>query len=413
MNLRTPPNIVLVHGHDIGRYLGPYGHRVETPVLDRLAAEGLRFDQYFCPAPQCSPSRASMITGRYPHNSGMMGLAHLDWHLNDPADALPYRLKGLGYDSYLFGEQHEASSGEILGYDHAFGTKWPQLAREVAPEFARHLESMDSGKPFFASIGFFEAHRPFDHPGYADDAPDEVAVLPYLPDTPAIRQDIAALNGRIKAVDEGVGVVLEALEKHGRHENTLLIFTTDHGLAFPRAKGTLYDAGLEVAFLVHWPGVIASGEPRQELLCNVDLVPTLLELLGADPVPGLDGRSFLPLLEGRAFEPRDHFMCEMTWHDRFAPVRGIRTKRWKYIRHYRPEPAMYMPADVQESPSGQEVLAHGSDPRPEEELYDLEADPLERTNLIDQASQATVAADLRHRVGRWMQETNDPLLKEL
>lgn len=404
------PNIVLIHGHDIGRYIGSYGHRVSTPALDALAREGLRFDNYFCPAPQCSPSRASMITGRYPHNSGMMGLAHMDWELNDPTDALPHRLKALGYHSCLFGEQHEASSGEILGYDRSLGTKWPQLAREVAPAFAAELPRLAAEAPFFASVGFFEAHRPFDHPGYEDDNANEVEVLPYLPDTAAVRQDIAALNGRIKAADQAVGAVVEALRSNNLQGDTLVIFTTDHGLAFPRAKGTLYDAGLEIAFIVHWPGVIVPGEPRQELLCNIDLVPTLLELVGAEPVPDLDGRSFLPLLEDKGFEGREHFMCEMTWHDRYAPVRGVRTTRWKYIQHFSEEAAMYMPADVLESPSGEEVAARGPQ-RASEELYDLESDPLEQANLVGDERHITTLDELRERVSAWMHATDDPLLK--
>jgi N-sulfoglucosamine sulfohydrolase len=412
------PNIVLIHGHDIGRYLGAYGRRVETPHLEALAETGVRFTSYFCPAPQCSPSRASMMTGRYPHNNGMMGLAHLDWALHDPKEALPHRLKALGYETYLFGEQHEASSGEILGYDRSFGTKWPQLAREVAPAFANYLENL--GQPFFASVGFFEAHRPFDHPGpvperrsslrvYKDDKPEEVEVLPYLPDTAEVRKDIAALNGRVKAADEGVGMVIRALEDRGLRENTVVIFTTDHGVAFPRAKGTLYDAGLEVAFIASWPGHFASGEDKDELLCNIDLAATLLELLGANIPETLDGRSFLSLLKGEAGEVRDHFFCEMTWHDRYNPVRGVRTNRWKYIRHYSAEPEVYLPADVKESPSGREVLQRGTGALAREELYDLASDPLELDNLIDDETYADVADALSRRVSRWMEETSDPL----
>ena len=411
--LSQKPNIVLVHGHDIGRYLGCYGYRIQTPNIDTLAADGVRFDTYFCPAPQCSPSRASMITGRYPHNNGMMGLAHLDWHLNDPSEALPHQLKRLGYETYLFGEQHEASSGEILGYDKCYGTKWPQLARDVAPTFADFLGSISGDKPFFASVGFFEAHRPFDHPGYEDDSPDEVEVLPYLPDTPKVRQDIASLQGRIKAVDDGVGTILTALEKNGLEGNTLLIFTTDHGIAFPRAKGTLYDTGLEVAFIIRWPNEITPSEPRKELVCNVDLVPTLLEAVGADPANDLDGQSFLPLLKDEPYQPREHFMCEMTWHDRYVPMRGMRTGRWKYIKHFHEESSLYLPADVDESASGQAFRSSSkTGSRSVEELYDLNADPYEFNNLIDDRTYSQVADELRQRVDQWMQETSDPLLRE-
>ena len=408
--IASKPNIVLIHGHDVGRYLGAYGRRVSTPRLDALSAEGVRFTRAFCPAPQCSPSRASMMTGRYPHRNGMMGLAHLDWELNDPREALPHRLKEAGYATYLFGEQHEASRGEILGYDHCFGTEWPQLARVVAPAFADYLDKID--EPFFASVGFFEAHRPFDHPGYDDDDPATVEIFPYLPDTPEVRRDIAALNGRVKALDEGVGVVLDALERHNLRDKTLVVFTTDHGLAFPRAKGTLYDAGLEVALFMAWPGVIPAGQVRHELLCNVDLAPTLLSLAGVEPAQDLDGRSFLELLTGDAGPVRDHFMCEMTWHDRYAPVRGIRTERWKYIRHYADAADLYLSADVEQSPSGRAYRERVPLTRTSEELYDLARDPNEIDNLVREAEHADILDELRRRLDDWMRATNDPLLSE-
>ena len=407
------PNIVLIHGHDMGRYLGSYGYPVHTPHLDRLMHEGVRFDNYFCPAPQCSPSRASMITGLYPNNSGMMGLAHLDWHLNDAHDALPHQLKAQGYQTLLVGEQHEASDGEILGYETCVGTKWPQLARIVAPAFAEQLSNLKHDRPFFASIGFFEAHRPFDHPGYQDDPPDDIPVLPYLPDTEEVRQDLGRLHGRVRAVDEGVGIILDALSAAGQEQNTLVIFTTDHGLAFPRAKGTLYDSGLEVAFIVRWPDVVKPGEARQELLCNIDLVPTLLDILNIEPRKELDGESFLPLLHGQEQAVRDHFVCQMTWHDRYIPMRGIRTTEWKYIRHFNNEPNLYLPADVEESISGQVFRSHEQgDHRPAEELYDLKADPHELNNLaLDDALEDTKKA-LWQRVEAWMLKTHDPLLNE-
>ena len=408
MTVADRPNIVLVHGHDIGRHIGAYGRQVDTPALDQLSRSGLRFDRFFCPAPQCSPSRASLTTGRYPHRTGMLGLAHMGWNLNDPTGALPHRLRALGYETYLFGEQHEASTGEVLGYDHSVGTRWPQLARVVAPEFAAQAGSMP--RPFFASVGFFEAHRPFDHAGYTDDDPNAVEVPPYLPDTAEVRADIAALNGRIRAVDEGVGVVVEALTKQGLREDTLLVFTTDHGLALPRAKGTLYDAGLEVAFIASWPGVVPRGTVSDKLLCNIDVAPTLLELAGGTPSAEIDGRSFAGLLGGGSAGVRDEFMCEMTYHDRYAPMRGIRTESWKYIRRFSEEPTMYLPADVADSPSGRAALLVRATAPALEELYDLTVDPQELDNLIDRPAHTERAAELRVRVDSWMEETDDPLL---
>jgi N-sulfoglucosamine sulfohydrolase len=407
---RSRPNIVLIHGHDLGRYLGTYGRPVATPHLDRLASEGLRFDRYFCPAPQCSPSRASMMTGLYPSNNGMLGLAHLGWSLHRPELALPKQLTENGYRTLLFGEQHEAEESAQLGYQASRATAWPQLASVVARAFADDLPGLPRDRPFFASIGFFEAHRPFDHPGYEDDLPDDIPVPPYLPDDQAVRADLGALHGRVRALDEGVGTVLRALHDAGLAQDTLVIFTTDHGLALPRAKGTLYDSGLEAAFVARWPGSIRPGESRRELLCNVDLAPTLLEVAGIDPADGLDGVSFLPLLRGEAARVRDHFFCQMTWHDRYAPMRGIRTERWKYIRHFGPRSRLYLPGDVEESPSGREFRRREpARSLPEEELYDMREDPHELVDLGDDQRFAGITAELRERLESWTRESGDPL----
>ncbi len=408
--MTTKPNILLVHGHDMGRAFSPYGYKVVTPNVERLASEGALLENLFCPAPQCSPSRASLMTGQYPHVNGMLGLAHLGWQLKEPERALPHRLKRLGYETYLFGLQHEAKSAEVLGYDRAVATEAPNITGKVVPLLLEFLTSRDSAQPFFASVGFFEAHRPFNlaEGAYTPDNPEEVAVPFHLPDMPEVRRDVAAFNGMIQAVDEALGQILDALDRAGL-KNTLLIFTTDHGVPFPRAKGTLYDAGLETACVIRWTDEIRASLRCAELLCNIDLLPTLLEAAGGEADTTLAGRSFLPLLRGETQEVRDHFMCELTWHDRYAPVRGIRTKKWKYIRHFEAEPQVYLPDDVAESPSADALLGERSYlPNAAEELYDLESDPYEQSNLAEH--QLETARGLQERLEGWMQETNDPLL---
>ena len=410
--MTTKPNILLVHGHDMGRSFSPYGYKVDTPNVERLAAEGVILESLFCPAPQCSPSRASLMTGQYPHVNGMMGLAHLGWQLKEPERALPHRLKRLGYETYLFGLQHEASQVEVLGYDHVIATETPNVTGRVTPPLLEFLASRDSAQPFFASVGFFEAHRPFDlaEGGYTPNDPDEVAVPFYLPDTKEVRRDVAAFNSMIRAADDALGQILDALDRASL-EDTLLIFTTDHGVPFPRAKGTLYDAGLEIAGVVRWIGEVHASLRCDELLCNLDLLPTLLEAAGGEVDTALAGQSFLPLLRGEAQGVRDDFMCEMTWHDRYAPVRGIRTKKWKYIKHFEMEPQVYLPDDVAASPSANALLGGRPYlPSAAEELYDLESDPYEQSNLAK--SQVETAQSFRERLERWMQETNDPLLKD-
>lgn len=409
------PNIVIVHTHDTGRYLGCYGTQVATPNIDRLASEGVRFDRYFAPAPQCSPSRASMNTGLYPHRNGMMGLAHLGWGYRPGVATLPQLLARAGYDTYLFGTQHEASDPETLGYHHVFVSKMPQRAEMVAPAFAEFVRVRGKdrdARPFFASVGFWETHRPFSGGAYEPDPVDEIQVPPYLPDAPGVRSDLAQLHGMVKAADRGVGTIVAALDEAGLSEQTLLIYTTDHGIAFPRAKGTLYDSGLGIALVMRWPGHLPAGQVRPELLSNVDLFPTLLEAVGVPSEKGLDGRSFWSLARGCSGKGNDQVFGELTWHDRYYPMRAIRTDRWKYIRHFHKLPPVYLPVDIYVSSSGQQTRAQYALQSPvEEELYDLQADPLEQENLTGIPRYGEIARELRTRLLAWMEQTEDPLLQ--
>lgn len=403
---------MLVHGHDLGRTMGPYGRGAHTPAIDAFARTAITFDRAFAPAPQCSPSRASLMTGKYPNGSGMMGLAHLDWRLNDPREALPHLLRELGYQTLLVGEQHEASSGELLGYERCLGTRWPQVASRVAPEFVAALDTLDPDRPFFASVGFFEAHRPFDQPGYVEPAPSLVSVPPYLPDTPEVRADLAAFHGRVRGFDEGVGAVLDALEERGLVGETIVVVTTDHGVAFPRAKGTLYDAGLETGLLIRWPGLTTPGARSEALVANIDLFATLLHAAGGTPSESVDGIDLRPLLEGRVASVRDHFFAQLHWHDAYVPMRAIRTETHKLILDFSGRDSLYLPQDVERSASGRALRAVESQPPAQVALHDLREDPEERSNVWADPDRASVGRELRGRLEQWMQESRDPLVVE-
>lgn len=412
------PNVLLLHAHDLGRYLGCYGADAETPAVDALAEGGVRFDEYVCTAPQCSPSRGSMVTGEYPHNNGLLGLEHLGWELDDDAETLPDLLGRAGYSTHLFGVQHEAADPDRLGYDESWTED--ERAREVTGAVEGFLDDPPGG-PFFASVGFFEPHRlgrtngfRFDDPRYDAPDPDAVDPPPYLPDERAVKEELAAFRGMVRAVDDAVDRVLDAVAAAGLREETLVLFTTDHGPAFPRAKGTLYEAGVGTALVASHPA-LPSGAVRDDLLSNVDLLPTLLDLVGGE-VPGdVDGRSFAPLLRGgdaaERYEERDRAFLEMTFHDKYNPMRGVRTPRYKYVRNVGDLPLVYLPMDVLHSPSGRALYErYYTEGRPEEELYDLEADPLEEENLIDDPDHADVAERLRTAVDEWMARSDDPLL---
>ncbi len=406
------PNIVMLICHDLGRHVGHLGAPVDTPEIDGLARDGVTFSNYFCTAAQCSPSRGSIMTGRYPHNNGLIGLAHIGWEIGAQEVTLPMYLNAAGYSTHLLGHQHEHTEPARLGYRHIDQSS--QQAAGVAEMVTAFLQDRvrePDRQPFFVSAGITEPHRPYRCEGYPRDDEQSIEVLPYLPDRPGIREDMAGLHGLIWVVDECVGRIRNALDETGLAKDTLFIFTTDHGIAMPRAKGTCYDPGLGTVLTMHWPGHFEGGQRYEELLTNCDLLPTILDLVAMPTPDGLDGRSFLPLLEGEQYQARDDIYAEMTWHDKYNPMRAIRTNRYKYIRNFGQRPLVYLPKDVWDGPAGEEMRdEYYASSRPEEELYDLDADPWEQDNIIDDPGQAEIAEQLRQRVADWMMQTNDPLL---
>lgn len=407
----TRPNILMIVCHDLGQHVGCYGAGLATPHLDALAGDGVAFTHYCCSAAQCSPSRGSIMTGRYPHQNGLIGLAHLGWELGGGEVTLPMYLGAAGYETHLIGQQHEHREAHRLGYQHL---QHSGPARDCTDKLIAFLEAhaaRPADRPFFINSGWLEPHRPYFRDDVVREDPAGVTPLYWLPDTPGLREDIAGLNALVYRVDESVGRLREALQRTGLAASTLLIFTTDHGTAMPRAKGTCYDPGLKTTLFMHWPGHIEGGVFRDELLSNCDLCPTLLDLVGMPPPATLDGRSFLPLLSGDAYTPREEIFCEMTWHDQYNPMRGVRTSRYKYIRNFGDRPLVFIPLDIWQECRDEEIKREFYRcRRPAEELYDLQTDPLEQHNLIDDPAHAAVAADLRGRVTDWMVATNDFLL---
>ncbi|HEY8448506.1 MAG TPA: sulfatase [Thermomicrobiales bacterium] len=407
------PHVVLITCHDLGRFLGCYGvATVSTPHLDALAADGVRLEQAFCVAPQCSPSRSALATGRYPHANGVMGLAHdaFGWDLHPRERHIAQILGEHGYETHLFGLQHVSTRTERLGFHQVH-------RRALSPEVAEDVEAVLSGarpeQPFYLEINLEEPHRPYDQGGVQPDASRGVTVPPYLPDTDAAREEFAALQGAVRQADQSVGRVLAALEKAGLSRQTLVLYTTDHGLAMPRAKCTLYDAGLEVAAIFRWPeGGIAGGRTVGALISNVDFLPTLLDACGIAAPGNLHGRSFLPLLRGEAGEHRDAIFAEKTFHSYYDPMRAIRTRRYKLIRNFETSFLVEVPGDIQPGPIYRtELQRYVLATHPDLELYDLERDPLEEHNLAGDQEYAAIQAELDARLWQWMEETGDPLLE--
>ena len=411
-------DVVVMTCHDLGRHLHCYHvESVASPNLDLVAARGVKFDRAFATAPQCSSSRASLATGLYPHNNGVMGLAHqgFDWALAPSAPHAAAMFTSLGFETHLFGLQHVSTHPERLGFEHMHSPSTEDgsaTGETVAAAVEQFLESDLGGRQLYLEINFEEAHRPYDVGG-VDASRSEGLVIPaYIPSGPEATAEFIALQRAIREVDTAFGRVLAALDRAGRGERALVVFTTDHGLAMPRAKCTLYDPGLEIALIICWPrGGIGSGVVRSELVSNVDVLPTLLEASGAALPTSIQGRSLLPLLRGETYQPRDFIFAEKTFHSYYDPMRCIRTQRHKYIRNFETGFAVEVPGDIQQGAIFRADPSRYSTDRPNVvELYDLAADPLEERNLAGKSNVKAIEQQLSAALWSWMRETHDPLL---
>ncbi len=420
------PNILVIISHDLGCHIGPYGQAMaRCHNLNRLADESMRFDSHFVTSPGCSQSRSSLVTGRYPHANGQFGLANCGWKLNDDELLLPSVLRQAGYHSALIGIWHlhawTLSAFNTVSHDVSVLDRSPEGFTEVAaPRAADWLKNYKSeSQPFYLHVGLWEAHRPFcgnevhqQEAARIEDA--EIDVPNYLPDNTPTRREFAELHQSISVIDKGVGQILDALEESGLANDTIVLFTADHGLPFPRAKGTLYDPGIQVALLARWPGVIPARSQHAGLTSNVDVMPTLLELAEA-PIPErVQGRSFSNALRSGAGAGavRDTVFAEKTYHEHYDPIRCARSQTHKYIRNFAERPMLVLPSDIYNSPTRVSMTEDESiwSSRPDEELYDLAADPLEENNLASDAAQLETMSKYRNALEAWMTETGDPLL---
>lgn len=408
----TAPNFLVITCHDLGRRLGCYGARtVNTPSLDALAAAGTRSINAFATSPGCSPSRAAIATGRYPHSNGVLGLAHhpFGWSLAPNERHIAALLRDRGYTTHLFGLQHvTVGRVEALGFDTVSGRGH---GRDVAARVAAFLAATPAERPCYIEVNLEEPHRPFDQGGVEADTTRGVQLPPYVPDSGAANADVAALQGAIREADRSVGQILQALDRAGRAKSTFVLFTTDHGVALPRAKGTLYDPGIETALLVRWPGVTIPGGTIDDLTSNVDLLPTLLDVANAPVAPTVQGRSFVNLLRGERSTPREAIFAEKTFHSYYDPMRAIRTARYKLIRNFEAAFQVEVPGDIQAGDIFRaDPMPYSGAPHPPLELYDLAADPAEQDNLAGNPTLASVERELDGRLWQWMVETADPLL---
>jgi N-sulfoglucosamine sulfohydrolase len=415
-------NILIYISHDSGRFVEPYGYNtIETPALNRLAKEGVTFTKAFCTTPLCAPARSAITTGQYPHKNGMNGLpgdmlGGWDMAPGGKKRHLAAVLKENGYASVLCGFMHESHDLFSVGFEegiHGIGKSnnagWPLkgAAEDMADWLDRKAEKGDK-RPFYMQVGSHDTHREWtkDAKPYSDKG---VWKAPYLIDDPEVDREMAEQQGAINEMDRGLAEILDMLDKRRLSENTIVIFTTDHGIDFPRAKGTMFDPGLETMLFIRHPEKRwTPGMEIEALTSTIDLYPTILEALDI-PIPHTThGKSLIPLLEGKKILHREKIYFEKTYHDNYDPIRGLRTDRFKYVLNFDAQ-TLY---DVRIATAPRYnwfKFPFKKDQR--EELYDLETDPCESKNLASEPEFKERVDQFRKDLALWMKETEDPLLK--
>ncbi|MEM7374061.1 MAG: sulfatase [Bacteroidota bacterium] len=433
----TPPNIILIIADDMAwDDCGAYGHPlIKTPNIDQLAQDGMLFHQAYLTASSCSPSRASILTGTYPHQTDA---EQLHWPI--PADRMTFveQLKQAGYWTAQAGKWHVGDAMKDR-FDHvaAVGTggfvfqankpSWKQSGDPTddgsgCQQWLPTLQQAPKDRPFFLWLAAVDPHRPY--PPNAPDvhAPTDVRLPAYLPDNVSVRKDFVAYYNEIYRMDQYIGTIVSELEKQGRSENTLILFISDNGRAFPREKTTLYDGGIKTPWIVKWPAKVRKGSETHALLSSIDIAPTCLSLAGMDIDPVFEGRDFSSILTNPTARIRDYIYAEDHWHDFEDYARAVRTTRYKYIRNFYTDIPNTPPADALRSLTFQSMLRMRKEgtltqaqlacflqPRPAEELYDVLHDPLEMINLVQDPSQQERLDSLRNYMEEIRRRTHDEL----
>ena len=415
---RSRPNFVIfladdVSWDDIGAYGNPH---IKTPNLDRLAKQGMRFDHAFLTCSSCSPTRCSIMTGRYPHSTGAMNL-----HEPLPANQLMFTtpLRKAGYFTGAAGKWH-------LGPDakKQMDRVMPRAGASGAENWLELLRERPKDKPFLLWYASRDAHRPY-KPGAIEKphTADDVRVPPYLPDLPEVRRDLAMYYDEISRLDKNIGLVLDELDRQGVADNTFVLFLADNGRPFQRCKTTVHDSGVRTPFIVRWPGHVTPKTVTKSIVSVIDIAPTILAIAGLDTQPSFQGKSFLPILKNPTAEIRQYAFSEHNWHVFKAFERSVRDKRYRYIYNALPELAAkfndpgitttVMNELCEQGKLTEAQLQGHSAPGPLEMLYDCEADPHNMKNLIDDPRYMMVKFKMRQLLAQWRQQTNDKMPEKL
>jgi N-sulfoglucosamine sulfohydrolase len=414
-------NVVLYVGDDLGReFVGCYGNpQAQTPGMDALASEGMRFENAFCTTASCSPSRSVLLTGLQNHANGQYGLAHYNFSTREKMRSLPARLSEAGYRTVLAGKFHLAPEA-VYPFDVTIPVQTPQ---KMAERVREHIE-LDSEQPFFLYFCPVEPHRPFSHGDMPVPPAAEIKVPSWLPDTPEAREEVALNHASARQCDAGLVALIQTLKDTGHWDDTLVILLSDNGAPFPGAKTTHYEPGVRLPCVMRLPGMEKAGTASDALISWCDITPTILEFAEVPIRKGdTHGRSLLPLLKGEASEEPNEVFLSHTFHEvtMYYPMRTLREKRFKMIWNLAHELPFPTAQDLYDSQTWQasligEATHYGKRElaaylqRPEFELYDLESDPDELINLAQSPEHAATLMRMQARLRELQKDTKDPWL---
>jgi N-sulfoglucosamine sulfohydrolase len=444
----TRPNIILFVTDDQSPDAGCYGNTViKTPNLDALAEDGIVFDAAFCTTASCSASRSVILSGLHNHYNGQYGHQHSYHHFSsfDRVRSLPVRLTESGYDTIRIGKYHVAPE-TVYQFDRSLPANSRNPVR-MAETVADYLADRPRDKPFFLYFCTSDPHRgggertelpyspnafgniPEGYPGVESVYynPDEVEVPAFLPDSPTARAELAMYYESISRIDQGLGRLIDVLRDLSLYENTILIFTSDHGMAFPGAKTTLYEPGMRVPMIVRDPRREKRGIRSSAMLSHVDLTPTILDMAGSlngqnhDP-QDFHGRSWASLTGKTSAEGWDKVYASHTFHEiqMYYPMKVVRGRRYKLIWNIAYPLPYPFASDLWAAPTWQRQYDQGPETlygkrtvqryiqRPEFELFDLRVDPDETNSLAGQPEHAELLKQLQTELKEFQSKTKDP-----
>ena len=416
------PNIVVFLADDAGMDFGCYGNKgIKTPHVDCLSVHGVRFEQAFLTAPQSSPSRTSMLTGKFAHTIGTEDLfAPLDTSI----PMLPEYLRKAGYTTAFALKTHWGVMNDTK-FDVAIKGDYHPTEGGLTEDFFNNYASFiekNRENPFFIWVGFIDPHRPYEKSNTPQvNRPQDVTVPPFLNDDPETRDDLADYYNEITRMDSDIGRMVETLEQKGLMDNTIIIFLSDNGMPFPRAKGTLYDAGIQTPLVVYWKNIAPEGAVHNNgLVSSIDLAPTILEMAGIDKPADMYGTSLVPLIKDPTLRGSDYIFSERNWHDCDDYIRCIRSERYKVIYNAYYEIPHCTPYDIIMSPSWYSLKRSQREgtlqpqqtqlfisPRAMIEVYDLKKDPDELDNVGATPQYRVEAEKLTRLLVEWQQKTGD------